>query len=219
MADTRKRTAVLISGRGSNLGALIEAAAASDYPAEIALVISNVADAAGLDRARQNGIPCAVIDHRQHDTKAAFEREIDSVLRGARIDLICLAGFMRILSSEFVEAWRNRILNIHPSLLPLFPGLNTHARALAAGVREHGASVHFVRAATDQGPIVAQAKVPILADDDSEVLAARVLNIEHRLYPIALKLVASGKARVAGDAVVVDDEEAAARPTTRAATL
>ena len=208
MADTRKRTAVLISGRGSNLGALIDAAAASDFPAEITLVISNVPDAAGLDRARQNGISSFVIDHRQYETKAAFEDEIDARLREAAIDLICLAGFMRILSTEFVEAWRDRLLNIHPSLLPMFPGLDTHARALAAGVKEHGASVHFVRAETDQGPVVAQSKVPILADDTPDMLAARVLDAEHRLYPIALKLVAGGKARMVGERVMIDDSEA-----------
>jgi phosphoribosylglycinamide formyltransferase 1 len=207
VADARKRVAVLISGRGSNLGALIDAAAASDYPAEIVLVLSNVSDAAGLSRARQNGIPAVVIDHRRYETKVAFEDAIDASLRQAGIDLICLAGFMRLLSAKFVEAWRDRILNIHPSLLPLFPGLNTHARALAAGATEHGASVHFVRAATDQGPIVAQAKVPVLADDTPEVLAARVLEAEHRLYPHALRLVASGKARVVGDNVLVADDK------------
>ena len=208
MADARKRVAVLISGRGSNLGALIDAAAASDYPAEVALVISNVPDAAGLIRARQSGIPAAIIDHRQYETKAAFEDAIDAGLGQAGIDLICLAGFMRLLSAKFVEAWRDRILNIHPSLLPLFPGLNTHARALAAGVREHGASVHFVRAATDQGPIVAQAKVPVRAGDTADVLAARVLEAEHRLYPYALRLVASGKASVVGDSVMIADDKA-----------
>ena len=207
MADARKRVAVLISGRGSNLGALIDAAAVSDYPAGIVLVISNVPDAAGLDRARQSGIPAVVIDHR-HQTKAAFEEAIDASLRQAGIDLICLAGFMRLLSAKFVEAWRDRILNIHPSLLPLFAGLHTHARALAAGVKEHGASVHFVRAATDQGPIVAQAKVPVLANDTPEVLAARVLEVEHRLYPYALRLVASGRARVVGDNVMIADDKA-----------
>ena len=204
----RQRVAALISGRGSNLGALIDAAAASDYPAEIVLVISNVPDAAGLNRARQSGIPAATIDHRRYETKAAFEDAVDASLRQAGIDLICLAGFMRLLSAKFVEAWRDRILNIHPSLLPLFPGLNTHARALAAGAKEHGASVHFVRAATDQGPIVAQAKVPVLADDTPEALAARVLEVEHRLYPQALRLVASGKARVVGDSVIIADDKA-----------
>ncbi len=204
MANARKRTAVLISGRGSNLGALIDAAAASKYPAEIALVLSNVPDATGLDRARRSEIPTEVVDHREFETKTGFEAQIDASLRDAGIELICLAGFMRVLSADFVAAWPDQILNIHPSLLPMFPGLNTHARALAAGRQEHGASVHFVRAAIDRGPIVAQEKVPILAKDTAEVLAARVLEAEHRLYPYALNLVASGRARVVGDKVLID---------------
>lgn len=214
MADGRKRTAVLISGRGSNLGALIAAAKAPDYPSEIALVISNRPDAAGLARAAEAGVPTLVIDHRAFDTKAAFDAALDAALRSARIELICLAGFMRLLSPAFVETWRDRILNIHPSLLPRYPGLDTHARALAAGDREHGATVHFVRVEMDSGPIVARAAVPILAEDTPETLAARVLEAEHRIYPQALALVASGKARVAGERVVSGDEAGDATATT-----
>src|SRR5687768_13416589 len=180
MAETKKRVAVLLSGRGSNLAALIAAAEAKDYPAEIALVLSNVPDAPGLNRAKESGIATAVVDHRLFGTKNKFENEIDARLRDAGVELICLAGFMRILSKNFVEAWWDRILNIHPSLLPLFPGLNTHERALTAGAKEHGATVHFVRAATDQGPILAQATVRVLAGDTPAKLAARVLEAEHR---------------------------------------
>jgi phosphoribosylglycinamide formyltransferase-1 len=196
LPEARKRVAVLISGRGSNLAALIAASRAEDYPAEIALVISNRADAGGLQHASEHGVPAAVVDDRDDGTKAGFEARIDAALRDARIDLICLAGFMRILSPAFVEAWRGRILNIHPSLLPLFPGLDTHRRALGAGVKEHGATVHFVSAEVDGGPVVAQAATPVLPGDTPEMLAARVLEIEHELYPRALKLVASGRVKL-----------------------
>ena len=188
--------AVLISGRGSNLAALIAASRAKDYPAEIALVISNRADAGGLQHAEESGIPAAVVDDRDDRTKAEFEARVDTALRDAKIDLICLAGFMRILSPAFVEAWRGHILNIHPSLLPLFPGLDTHRRALAAGVKEHGATVHFVNVEVDGGPVVAQAATPIMPGDTPETLAARVLEIEHELSPRALKLVASGRVKL-----------------------
>jgi phosphoribosylglycinamide formyltransferase 1 len=200
----RLRVAVLISGRGSNLQALIDAAAAADYPAEIALVLANRADAAGLQRAAAAGVATRVVPHRDFPDRAAFDRALDAVLREARIDLVCLAGFMRLLTAEFVEAWRDRMLNIHPSLLPAFPGLRTHERALAAGVRFTGCTVHFVRAAMDDGPIVAQAAVPVLPGDDVERLAARVLAAEHRAYPLALRLVAAGRARVAGERVEIE---------------
>ena len=157
-------------------------------------------------RARRGSRPL-VLDRREFATKAAFEAKLDAALRDAGIELICLAGFMRLLSAGFVEAWRDRILNIHPSLLPLFPGLDTHARALAAGVRLHGATVHFVRAEMDTGPIVAQGAVPVLPGDTPETLAARVLEVEHRLYPLALKLVAGGRAKVVGNRVAIEGEK------------
>jgi phosphoribosylglycinamide formyltransferase-1 len=204
MTNAMRRTAVLISGRGSNLSALVEAAKATAYPAEIALVVSDNPEAPGLGFARDAGIETAVIERRRHVTKREFEAEIDAKLRGAGIELVCLAGFMRVLTTEFVQAWRDRLLNIHPSLLPLFPGLNTHQRALAAGVRVHGATVHFVRAEVDLGPIVVQGAVPVLPNDTPVTLAARVLKIEHRVYPLALRLVASGRVKVTGNGVTMD---------------
>jgi phosphoribosylglycinamide formyltransferase 1 len=190
----KKRVAVLISGRGSNMTALIEAAKADDYPAAIVLVVSNVPDAAGLQRARAEGIATAVVDHRPFgDDREAFERALDAELHRHRVDLICLAGFMRLFSKNFVERWSGRMLNIHPALLPQFKGLHTHRRALAAGVKEHGATVHFVVPEMDAGPIVAQEAVPVLAGDTEASLAARVLAVEHRLYPQALRLVAEGR--------------------------
>lgn len=202
---TRKRVAILISGRGSNMRALIEAARAPGYPAEIVLVISNVPDAAGLDYARAEGVAATVIDHRDFADRPSFENAIEIQLRTARIDLVCLAGFMRLLTAEFVGAWRDRILNIHPSLLPAFRGLDTHARALAAGVRFSGCTVHFVRAEMDAGPIIAQAVVPVRPDDDAARLAARVLSAEHQAYRTALALVASGRAQVEAERVIVAD--------------
>jgi len=197
----RHRVAVLISGRGSNMAALIEAAQAPDYPAEIVLVLSNRRDAAGLARAAAAGVRTAVVDHRAFTTRETFEAAIEAELIEAGAELICLAGFMRLLSAGFTERWAGRILNIHPALLPAFPGLHTHERALAAGVKLHGATVHFVTPALDAGPIVAQAAVPVRDDDDPDALAARVLAVENRLYPEALRLVASGRARVAGGVV------------------
>jgi phosphoribosylglycinamide formyltransferase-1 len=201
---TRRRVAVLISGRGSNLAALIAAATAPDYPAEIALVVSNRPDAGGLACASDHGVPAKTVDHRSYASKVEFEAALHDVLSAAKIELVCLAGFMRVLSPEFVERWSGRMLNIHPSLRPAFPGLDTHRRACVAGARLHGATVHFVSTAVDGGPILAQAAVRVLPDDDAERLAARVLGVEHRLYPMALKLVASGAARVAGERVVFD---------------
>ena len=193
-ADSKKRVAVLISGRGSNMAALIEAAKAKDYPAEIALVLSNRPQAAGLDRARGAGIATAVVDHtRFGEDREAFERALDAELHAHRIDLICLAGFMRRLSPWLVARWAGRMLNIHPALLPQFKGLDTHRRALAAGVKEHGATVHFVVAEMDSGPIVAQEKVPVVAGDTEDTLAARVLEVEHRIYPAALRALAEGR--------------------------
>ena len=199
----RRRAAVLISGRGSNLRALVERCATPAASAEIALVISNRPEAPGLQFARAAGIACAVVDDRL-DSRAEFEQSLGSALQVHRIDLVCLAGFMRVLSAEFVRRWPDRLLNIHPSLLPAFPGLDSHRRALAAGVRWHGCTVHFVRAAVDAGPIIVQGVVPVRPDDTAERLAARVLAVEHRCYPLALDLVASGRARVTGERVVID---------------
>jgi phosphoribosylglycinamide formyltransferase-1 len=194
---TKKRVAVLISGRGSNMSALIEAATAPDYPAEIVLVVSNRPDASGLGRARQAGIETAVVDHRPFgENREDFERAIDAHLTAHRVDLICLAGFMRLFTPWLVTRWRGRMLNIHPALLPQFKGLHTHRRALDAGVTRHGATVHFVGPEMDEGPIIAQDSVAVLEGDTEESLAARVLEVEHRLYPKALRLVAEGRAQV-----------------------
>ncbi len=205
-----KRAAVLISGRGSNMAALIAAAKAADYPAEIALVVSSNPHAAGLAHATVAGVGTAVVDAKAFADRAAFEAALDACLAEARIEIVCLAGFMRLLSADFVEAWRDRLINIHPSLLPALRGLDTHARALAAGIKLHGCTVHYVRAAVDDGPIIAQAAVPVLGYDDPESLGGRVLAAEHRLYPIALALVASGRAPVVGERVVTDDRSSEA---------
>src|SRR5262249_17183796 len=187
----RKRVAILISGRGSNMSALIAAAKADDYPAEIALVISNRPGAAGLARAQAEGIPTTVVDHTDYGKdRKAFERALQEVLAAHRIELICLAGFMRLLSPWLVERWHGRMLNIHPALLPAFKGLDTHRRALAAGAKTHGATVHLVVSDVDSGPILLQEAVPIVTGDTIETLAARVLEAEHRIYPQALKLLA-----------------------------
>jgi phosphoribosylglycinamide formyltransferase-1 len=194
---TRKRVAILISGRGSNMAALIEAAKAVDYPAEIAVVISNRPDAAGLSRANAAGIPTAVVDHRPYGKdREAFERALQAVLEAHRIDLVCLAGFMRLLSPWLVERWQGRMLNIHPALLPAFKGLDTHRRALTAGAKTHGATVHLVVADVDSGPIVVQEAIPVAESDTVETLSTRVLELEHRIYPQALRLLAQGRVRV-----------------------
>jgi phosphoribosylglycinamide formyltransferase-1 len=201
----KKRVAVLISGRGSNMAALIEAAKAPEFPAEIALVLSNRPDAAGLAHARAAGIAAAVVDHAaQGKDREAFERAMQAVLEKSRIDLVCLAGFMRLLTPWFVGRWDGRLLNIHPALLPAFKGLETHARALAAGVKIHGASVHFVVPEMDSGPIIAQGAVAVRDDDTPATLAARVLEIEHLIYPLALGLVAAERVRIVGDRCVID---------------
>jgi phosphoribosylglycinamide formyltransferase 1 len=200
----RKRVGILISGRGSNMLSLIEAARAPDYPAEIAIVISNRPEAPGLERARAAGISAIVIDHRQFPSRAPFEMKLHGALKDQRVDLVCNAGFMRMLTGAFVDRWRDRHLNIHPSLLPAFPGLNVHQRVLEGGVMITGCTVHFVRVAMDAGPIIAQAAVPVLPDDSPELLAARVLKVEHRLYPHAVRLVASGAARIVHEKVALD---------------
>jgi len=196
---SRRKTAILISGRGSNMGALISAAMSPDYPAEIALVLSNRPDAKGLERAAEFGIPTAVVDHTDYaGDREAFERQVDAVLKDHKIEVIALAGFMRILTPFLVNAWANRMINIHPALLPSFKGLATHERALEEGVKLHGATVHFVSAEMDDGPIIIQGAVPVLDRDTPETLAARVLDVEHKIYPKALALVAGGKAKVIG---------------------
>ncbi len=193
MSGRRRRVAVLISGGGSNMMALAQAARAADYPAEIALVLSNVPEAGGLAKARAEGLATATIDHRAYGPdREAFEREIDARLRIDQIELVALAGFMRIMTPWFVTRWTGRMINIHPSLLPAYKGTHTHARALADKATEHGCTVHFVVPELDSGPVIAQARVPVLADDTPETLAARVLAEEHRLYPAALRSVAAG---------------------------
>ena len=197
----KKRVAVLISGRGSNMAALIEAAKTDDYPAEIALVVSNRADAAGLGHARDQGVATALIDHRKFgEDREAFERTLDETLRANRIEIVCLAGFMRVLTPWFVARWSGRLLNIHPALLPHFKGLDTHRRAIEAGAKRHGATVHFVVAEIDAGPIVAQEAIDVRDDDTEAALAKRVLEIEHRLYPRALREVAEGRAKLTAPA-------------------
>ncbi len=191
------KVGVLISGRGSNLQALLHACADQAFPAEIALVISNVADAQGLEHARLAGVATRTIDHKGFASRAAFDAVMDAALREAGAELVCLAGFMRLLSDGFVEGWRGKMINIHPSLLPSFKGLRTHAQALAAGVKLHGCTVHYVTPALDDGPIIAQGAVPVLDDDTEQTLADRVLILEHQIYPLALRLIAQGKTEAA----------------------
>lgn len=199
---TKKRVGVLISGRGSNLQALIDANQAPDYPAELMVVISNVPGARGLDRATEAGIQTCVIDHKNFASREYFEAELETALNEAGVELLCNAGFMRLLTEGFVRHWLNRHINIHPSLLPAFKGLHTHRRVLETGAKITGCTVHFVRAAMDDGPIVAQAAVAVRPHDTEDSLAARVLEAEHKLYAHALKLVAAGTVRVEGEHVV-----------------
>lgn len=204
---TRKtRTAILISGRGSNMRSLVAAAQAADYPAEIVLVVSNRPDAAGVPWAVEQGLPTVVIDHKAHATRADFERALQSALDTHGVELVALAGFMRLMTPEFVEHWRDRMINIHPSLLPSFKGLNTHERAIEAGVKIAGCTVHFVRAEMDDGPIIAQAAIAVRSSDTAKTLADRVLAAEHRIYPAALRLVAAGQARCDGQKVVIPQD-------------
>jgi phosphoribosylglycinamide formyltransferase-1 len=191
----RLKLAVLISGRGSNLQPLIDACARPDYPAEIVLVISNVPGAYGLERARKANIAALTIDHRQFPEREAFEAKVTEAIAASGAELVCLAGFMRLLTPSFAARWQGRMINIHPSLLPAYPGLHTHARAIADGAKTAGCTVHFVVAEVDAGPIIAQAEVPILPGDDADTLAARVLVEEHRIYPEAVRLIAEGKFR------------------------
>ncbi|MFP4519387.1 MAG: phosphoribosylglycinamide formyltransferase [Oceanicaulis sp.] len=206
----KMKVAVLISGRGSNLQALLDACAHPDYPAEIVLVLSNKAGALGLEKARKAGVKATFLDHTLYgEDREGFERDLDDRLKEAGVQLIALAGFMRILTPWFVDKWKDRMINIHPSLLPSFRGVSTHERALEQGVRIHGATVHYVRADMDDGPIIGQAAVPVLPNDDADSLAARVLEAEHKLYPACLKLVADGKARVTAERVKIDKMAAA----------
>ena len=202
---SRKRVAVLISGRGSNMAALIEAAKDKNYPAEIALVVSNRPEAGGLLVAKASGIATEIVDHIQFGKdRAAFEHALQAVLDKHRIELVCLAGFMRLLTPWFVGQWQGRLLNIHPALLPAFKGLDTHQRAIDAGAKVHGATVHFVVPEMDSGPIIAQGAVPVHGEDTEPALAARVLTVEHRIYPLALKLVAEGRVRVVDGRCLID---------------
>lgn len=198
----RKRVAILISGRGSNMAALIDAASRYGFPAEISIVISNRSDAGGLSFAAAHGIATAIVDHKAFDSREAFDSALDKILEAMRVEIICLAGFMRVLTDAFVEKWTGRMINIHPSLLPEFKGLDTHARALAAGAKKHGCTVHFVVPELDAGPIILQAEVPVNAGDDEAALAKRVLAEEHRIYPQALKMLAEGRVRLEGGQVI-----------------
>jgi phosphoribosylglycinamide formyltransferase-1 len=192
----KKRVGILISGRGSNMRALIEAAKEKDYPAEIVLVISNAADAGGLDFARKHGIETQVIEHKKFPSREIFDNAMNVALKAANVEIVALAGFMRLLSPRFVESWRGRMINIHPSLLPAYKGLHTHKRAIEAGEKFAGCTVHFVTPELDDGPAILQAKVPVFPGDTEDALAARVLEQEHKIYPQALRLVAEGKAKI-----------------------
>ena len=202
---TRKRTAVLISGGGSNLQALLDAAASPEFPAEIVLVMSNKVDAYGLERAKKAGVATHVLSHKDYANREAFDEAMHEVLVKHNIEIICLAGFMRLLTPSFVNRWFGQMINIHPSLLPSFKGLHTHERAIEEGVRFAGCTVHFVVAEMDAGPIIVQAAVPILQEDDGDALSARVLNSEHQIYPLALRLLAADKLRIEGQRVRVLD--------------
>ncbi len=197
------KVGVLISGRGSNMDALINACRNEDFPARIVCVLSNKAEAPGLQIAEQDNVPTHVVDHRQFESREDFDAQVTKILRSYEVDVVCLAGFMRILSSAFVSDWHNRLLNIHPSLLPAFKGLHVHERVLEAGVRFTGCTVHFVRPEMDEGPIIVQSAVPVMPDDTPDSLARRVLNTEHRCYPHALKLMAEGKLEIVGETVTV----------------
>lgn len=198
----RRKTGILISGRGSNMQALVKAARDPTFPAEIVVVISNRPAAPGLDFAKAQGIATEVVDHKLHGSREAFDAALDAALRRHGVELVACAGFMRIMTEGFVERWRDRMINIHPSLLPAYKGLHTHERALADKAPRHGCSVHFVRSDVDSGPLIAQASVPVLKSDTPDTLAARVLDAEHKIYPRALALVASGAVRVEGERLV-----------------
>ncbi|MCR4267771.1 phosphoribosylglycinamide formyltransferase [Nitratireductor sp. ZSWI3] len=200
--SARKRVVVLISGRGSNMASLIAAAIDPAFPAEIVGVISNRADARGLEIAATHSIPTKVVSARDYDGRAAHDAAIHEALTQMKAEIVCLAGYMRLLTPDFVQKWMGRMINIHPALLPNFRGLDTHARALATGVRVHGCTVHFVTPEMDDGPIIAQAAVPVLIGDSEETLGQRVLRMEHRLYPLSLRLLAEGRVRMSGGVAV-----------------
>jgi len=200
----RLKLGVLISGRGSNLLALIEACKAPDYPAEIVLVVSNKSDAKGLEHAAAAGITTTVVEHGGYPDRETFDKAVHEKLADAGVELVCLAGFMRLLSSWFVETWRDRVVNIHPSLLPAFKGIDAHAQAIATGVKLSGCTVHIVRPEMDAGPILVQAAVPVLPGDDEDTLAARILTVEHRCYPLAVRLIAEGRVTIDGERTVID---------------
>ena len=204
MTVSKKKVGVLISGNGSNLQALLDATADPEFPAEISLVISNRPKARGLERAKKAGVPQYVIDHKDFESREAFDEALSDTLKRAEVDYVCLAGFMRLLSSEFVSDWRGKMMNIHPSLLPAFRGLNVHERTIDAGVKLAGCTVHFVSTDLDAGPIIGQVAVPVLPSDTPESLSTRILEQEHRLYPRCLQLVAEGKARISGASVILD---------------
>ncbi len=207
MSTVRKiRLVVLISGRGSNLQAILDRAASGELPVEVAAVISNRPGVQGLERARRAGVPALELDHKDFPDRPAFEAALIELIDGYQPDLVVLAGFMRLLTAGFTDHYRGRLLNIHPSLLPKFRGLHTHERALAAGETEHGASIHFVTAELDGGPVIVRARVPVLPGDDPDTLAARVLEQEHRLYPLAIRWFAEGRLRLEGEQVWFDGE-------------
>jgi phosphoribosylglycinamide formyltransferase-1 len=202
------KVGVLISGRGSNLQSLLTACALPGFPAQIACVISNKGDAKGLDHARAANIPVLVVPHRDYADRPSFEAALDAALEQYQVQLVCLAGFMRILTPWFVERWRDRLINIHPSLLPAFPGLDTHQKAIDYGAKLTGCTVHFVRAEMDHGPIIVQAAVPVLSDDDEHTLASRVLQAEHQVYPAALRLIAENRVNVFDERTFITDSAA-----------
>jgi phosphoribosylglycinamide formyltransferase-1 len=201
----RLKIAVLVSGRGSNLQALIDACADPAFPAEIALVLSNIEGVFALERAAKAGIPTAVVKHKDYPDRRSFEIEMDRVLRTSGAELLCLAGFMRVLTADFITAWADRIINIHPSLLPAFPGLHTHKRAIESGAKFAGCTVHFVSPEVDAGPIIIQAAIPIRPEDDEDSLAARVLAAEHKIFPAALALVAHDRVEIKGNRTIIKD--------------
>jgi phosphoribosylglycinamide formyltransferase-1 len=200
--STRRKVGILISGRGTNMQALIKATENPAYPAEIAVVISNRPDAKGLEFAKARGIATEIIDHKAYASREAFDQALDAALKRHHVEIVACAGFMRITTAGFVDAWRDRMINIHPALLPAYKGLHTHERALADGATRHGCSVHLVRTDVDSGPIIAQARVPVLKSDTPDVLAQRVLDAEQKIYPRSLALLASGAFRVEGDTII-----------------
>jgi phosphoribosylglycinamide formyltransferase-1 len=203
MSLKKKKVGVLVSGRGSNLQALLDACADPSFPAEISLVISNVPGVYALERAEKAGVPTLTIPHKGFPSREAFDSEMDKALRAAGIEIVCLAGFMRLLSTPFAEGWRGKMINIHPALLPSFKGLHTHRRAIEAGVKLHGCTVHLVTPELDDGPILVQKAVPVLSQDDEGTLAARVLEQEHKAYPEALRLLAEDRVVVDGNRALI----------------